>query len=57
MSSTQLIIVDQPKQEPEEFTIALRAPYGTEAEYRENCIKPIAIAMTEMVRLVYGKQS
>lgn len=56
MSCTQLVIVDQPKQEPEEPTIALRAPYGTEAAYRENCIRPMAVALTELVRLVYGKE-
>lgn len=53
MSCTQLVIV--PKAEPES-TMSLHSPYETPETLRQQHAQSLALSLTELAKLVYGKQ-
>lgn len=54
MTCTQLMIIEQPKKE--EPNISLRSPYDHPEVVKERIIAPMAIGLTQLAQLVYGKQ-
>lgn len=52
MACTQLMIIEQPKQDT---TMSLRSPYDHPDVVRERMVKPIAIGLTQLAKLVYSK--
>lgn len=55
MTCTQLMIIEQPKKE-ESPTISLRSPYDHPEVVKQRIVAPIAIGLTQLAQLVYGKQ-
>lgn len=54
MTCTQLMIIEQPKKE--ESTVSLHSPYDHPEIVRERIVVPMAIGLTQLAQLVYGKQ-
>ncbi|QXO10180.1 hypothetical protein pEaSNUABM37_00219 [Erwinia phage pEa_SNUABM_37] len=56
MSCTQLVVIEQPKEESQTPNMSLRSPYSTLEERKMNVVLPMAIGLAQLAQLVYGKQ-
>lgn len=56
MACTQLVVIKQPKKEHDDFNLSLRSPYDHPEAVKERIVAPMAIGLTQLAQLVFGKQ-